>query len=188
MSLEKVTLKQAQERAAADVPPRPIRMIIWHHFEVPTARDYEGIVTMRSVRRYHVETRGWGDVGYNWLFAPDGDIFAGRSLTSGDGAHCIGHNDDSVGLGMCLNGDEEDLALFPEMQRNVLALTVTLCEVFELTAEALYFHRDFANKTCPGALLDRAHYRAALAAELRTPRQEGVPPTVNDDPTSDIRR
>ncbi|MGD8239461.1 MAG: N-acetylmuramoyl-L-alanine amidase [Armatimonadota bacterium] len=167
MSLEKLTLEEAQERIRGDVPPRPIRMIIWHHFEVPAARDYAGIETMRRVRRYHVEERGWEDVGYNWLLAPDGDIFTGRSLASGDGAHTIGHNHDSVGLGMCLNADEEDRAQFPEMWGNVLALTATLCEVFGLTADDLYFHRDFSTKTCPGMLLDRAECRAALAEELR---------------------
>lgn len=186
MSLEKLSLRQAQQRAREDVPSRPIRMIIWHHFWKPAARDYRGIATMRSVRGYHVKTRGWRDVGYNWLFAPNGDIFTGRSLQSGGGAHCIGHNSDSVGLGMCLNGDKEDLADFAEMERSILALTATLCEAFALTEEDLHFHRDFADKTCPGLLLDRAEYRAALAVELRRAQRTYVRLKVNDEPIRGI--
>jgi len=190
MSLERLTLDEALQRVRDDVPSRPIRMILWHHFEIPAAREYVGIETMRRVRRYHVETRGWRDVGYNWLFAPDGDIFAGRSLTSGEGAHTIGHNDDSVGLGMCLNADEEDPALFPEMRQNVLAVSAALCEVFGLGADDLYFHRDFAEKTCPGLLLDREECRRALAEELRRSHrgarlgQQAVPPGVSHEATT----
>jgi len=160
-SITLVSLDDARRIIAADVPSRAIRVIIWHHFYRPSAADYRGERTMKNVRRYHIKDRGWKDVGYNWLLGPNGDIWTGRTL-QWSGAHTIGHNRDSVGIGMCLNGDEEPLEDFPAMREAMLSLTLHICGVYGLHEEELHFHRDFASKSCPGKLLDRDYYRALL--------------------------
>lgn len=166
-SIVPVGIAEAEAIIAEDVPDRRIRIVVGHHFWRPSARQYRGPRTMRAVRRYHTEKCGWRDVGYNWLFAPNGDIFTGRSLESGSGAHCVGHNYDGVGLGMCLDGDREPLTDFPEMKSAVLGVTAALCRAFGLDQYDLHWHSDFSRKSCPGRLLDRAVYRDLLGELLR---------------------
>lgn len=179
-SCVEVTLDKACAIIAADVPRRAIGYLIWHHFYRPSAAQYEGRKTMLGVRRYHKQNKRWRDVGYPWLLAPDGTIFTGRTL-KWSGAHCIGRNRDSVGIGMCLNGDVEPLSDFPEMERAVLDISAAICKVHGLTEEGLYFHRDFASKSCPGKLLDRGYYRDRLGVLLYTgPRDEWVRLKMND--------
>lgn len=178
---------EARRIIADDVPRRPIRMVIWHHFWKPAAGDYRGYQTMRGIWRYHVHRRRWKDVGYNWLFGPDGSIWTGRSLQR-HGAHCIGHNSDSVGLGMCLNGDEEVLARFPKMERAVFDITIALCKQYALDEDDLHFHRDFARKSCPGKLLNRDEYRERLGVLLATgSERKWVRLKINDVPVRQAR-
>src|SRR5699024_40307 len=44
---------------------RTIEHIIIHHSETPSFRD--PLVEIRSIHYYHAVTRGWGDIGYNYL-------------------------------------------------------------------------------------------------------------------------
>lgn len=57
---------------------------------------------VKEIRRWHKE-RGWDDVGYHFIVRRDGEIEVGRTLDV-PGAHCAGHNADSVGT--CLVGRE----------------------------------------------------------------------------------
>jgi len=55
--------------------------------------------TIRAIYYYHAVTRGWGDVGYNYLVDKNGTIWAGRQ--GGDNAiagHAYGWNDGTVGV------------------------------------------------------------------------------------------
>ncbi len=63
--------------------------------------------TVQAIYDYHVNSNGWSDIGYNWLIAPDGTIYKGRSWLNGDqnvrGAHTCACN--SSKLGICLLGN-----------------------------------------------------------------------------------
>ena len=63
---------------------------------------------MRSIYAYHTQTRGWGDIGYNFIVDKFGRIFEGRygGLTSTViGAHAGGFNTDTFGVSMLGNYD-----------------------------------------------------------------------------------
>jgi len=139
---------------------RRITEIILHHTWRPRAEDYRGIETVRAVRRYHMQQRGWSDNGYHIMIGPSGDIFLCRPMNR-SGAHCRGHNARSIGLAYIADFDEQDPATYEglEMGQRVVAL---LLKRFGLDAEDVYFHRDFADKSCPGARVDRAQYRETV--------------------------
>ena len=71
---------------------------IVHH----TAGDDGGsnvAATIRAIYYYHAVTRGWGDIGYNYLVDKYGNIWTGR--VGGDhviGGHAYGWNDGSFGV------------------------------------------------------------------------------------------
>jgi uncharacterized protein YgiM (DUF1202 family) len=55
---------------------RTVEHIIIHHSETPNFRD--PLVEIRSIHYYHTVTRGWGDIGYNYLVDYLGNVYEGR--------------------------------------------------------------------------------------------------------------
>ena len=81
-------------------PPEYKRVLkaVIHH----TAGDDGGsnvAATIRGIYYYHAVTRGWGDIGYNFLVDKYGNIWTGRA--GGDhviGGHAYGWNNGSIGI------------------------------------------------------------------------------------------
>ncbi|MEJ7654693.1 MAG: peptidoglycan recognition family protein [Chloroflexia bacterium] len=48
------------------------------HDTITANNDPNPARTMRSIYYYHAVTRGWGDIGYNYLIDEQGDIYEGR--------------------------------------------------------------------------------------------------------------
>src|SRR5437868_10256870 len=75
-----------------------VQKAIVHH----TAGDDGGTnvaATIRAIYYFHAVTRGWGDIGYNYLVDKYGNIWTGRS--GGDhvvGGHAYGWNYGSIGV------------------------------------------------------------------------------------------
>ena len=124
---------------AASVPlkvaaMRPIRRHIVH-----CSASVHGNVA--EIRKWHL-ARGWRDIGYHFVIRPDSELEVGRLLPE-IGAHCEGHNADSIGT--CLVGNTQfTAAQFATLKR----LHAALQTMFPgLTAHG---HRDFtSHKTCP---------------------------------------
>ena len=142
--------------------PREIDEVIVHHTESPTAAQYRGLATIQGVRRYHMEVRGWSDNGYHIMFAPNGDIWLCRPLER-EGGHCLGHNAHSVGVSYVANFDREDPRAYGGMVTGQRVVAAVL-KRFGLGVERVHFHREFADKTCPGMKLDLTTYRKEVAA------------------------
>lgn len=60
---------------------------------------------MREIQRWHFE-RGWATVGYHFVVSPSGRIFRGRPVDR-LGAHVLGHNVGTVGVGLMGNFELE---------------------------------------------------------------------------------
>lgn len=75
---------------------RKINKIIIHHSASPMNKT-----TFEDIKRWHLE-RGFNDIGYHWVIDGDGELWKGRP-ESKIGAHCKGHNRDSIGI--CLIGN-----------------------------------------------------------------------------------
>ena len=122
------------------------------------------IEKVAEIRRWHVEERGWADIGYNWVIDRDGTIAVGRDRDKdGDtfeeiGAHTKGKN--TVSLGICLLGGHGSSATdafsdhFTEEQE--ASLKSLLAQIEEKVGEIdVAGHNDFAAKACPGFKVDR---------------------------------
>jgi N-acetylmuramoyl-L-alanine amidase len=131
------------------------KAIAIHHTSAPTARQFNGPSTIRGIQTYHMDHNGWDDIGYHYLIAPDGTIFAGRPENS-IGAHVANHNTGNVGV--CLIGDFEHGERVSVAQRAALVeLLRNLCKIHGIKPAAIQGHRDHkgANTDCPGAGLHR---------------------------------
>jgi N-acetyl-anhydromuramyl-L-alanine amidase AmpD len=104
-----------------------------------------------EVRRWHVQDRGWKDIGYHFLIDRAGTLAEGRPIDQ-VGAHTAGHNTGTIGV--CLFGgfgsaatdnffdnftQEQDKAL-----RDVLK---TLSSTYPI--KKVSGHNEYAAKACP---------------------------------------
>jgi len=79
----------------------PVTHIIIHQAETPNStapyQDWAGWT--RSIWNYHANVLGWGDVGYNYMIDPAGNIYEGRA----GGNDVVGihdtHNEGSMAIG-----------------------------------------------------------------------------------------
>ena len=126
---------------------RLIKEIILHCSDTPENRD----VDIAEIRRWHVEERGWSDIGYHYVIKLDGKVQSGRDeLISG--AHCRGRNKTSIGI--CVVGGQDKDTRQPKDTRTAEqkeSLNKLLNWLKERHTEAdVYGHNDFdKNKTCP---------------------------------------
>lgn len=75
---------------------------------------------VRAIWSFHTITRGWGDIGYNYIISPDGTIYEGRA--GGDNA--VGFHDTANygSMGISLIGTYESVDPSPEAQDSLVAL------------------------------------------------------------------
>ncbi len=83
-------------------------VVIHHAAGSNTNTNYTQVV--RDIYVYHTQVNGWSDIGYNYLIAQNGAIYAGRDPGAGQqdnvlGAHFCGSNSGTMGI--CLLGNYE---------------------------------------------------------------------------------
>ena len=125
-------------------------------------------VSWGAIRRFHVEQRGWAEIGYHFgveLVDEGYEILLGR-FPDQAGAHSLGQNFDS--LGICFVGEFDRLPPPPAQWGKGLALAAWLCRRYLIPVERVFGHRQFERaKTCPGLAFDLDRFRNELAKELR---------------------
>ncbi|MCB2117898.1 MAG: N-acetylmuramoyl-L-alanine amidase [Rhodobacteraceae bacterium] len=116
----------------------------WMEFATTTAKVAE-------IRRWHMQDRGWRDIGYHWIIDRDGTVRAGRDEAQ-IGAHVVGHNTGT--LGICLIGghggsvDDTFHDHFTDAQE--VALRRLIREIKGRTSiERISGHNQYAAKACP---------------------------------------
>ncbi len=176
---------------------RRVSHIIVHHTET-TNSDGDFAARVRSIWYFHTFTRGWGDIGYNYLIDPHGNVYEGRA--GGDdvaAGHAYPFNYGSLGVGLL--GNYDAVAPSSAMRDSLIRLlawqtgrrsidpqgTGTFTGALDcggtatLTRPNIAGHRDFRGigcgqefnaKTCPGA------YAYALLPTIRAALGQGLPP------------
>jgi N-acetylmuramoyl-L-alanine amidase len=105
-----------------------------------------------EIRRWHVQQRGWRDIGYHWVIDLDGNVAPGRP-ESEIGAHVEGHNRGTVGI--CLLGGYGASADDPFEKNFTRAQMAAVKQLIsEIRGRAairkVSGHNDYAPKDCPG--------------------------------------
>lgn len=124
---------------------RNITEIIVHCSATPEGKDY----TVDDIRKWHL-ARGFNDIGYHYVIYRDGSIHVGRS-ESVTGAHCTGHNANSIGV--CYIGGMDAANKNPKDTRTPAQKEALLKLLKELKSKypkaKIYSHNNFAAKACP---------------------------------------
>lgn len=124
---------------------RRIDEIIVHCSATPEGRD----VSMADIRKWHVEERGWSDVGYHFVVTLDGTVHVGRPMDRA-GAHCKGRNGNSIGV-CYVGGMDSDMVpkdtLLPVQERSLRKLIKAVRLLFgEVEISG---HNQYSAKACP---------------------------------------
>lgn len=126
---------------------RKIDSIVIHCSATPEGRA----VTVAEIRQWH-RARGWRDIGYHYVIYPDGSIHAGRPVTE-QGAHCTGHNATSIGIcyvgGCAADGKTPKDTRTEAQRRSMYDLCRRLMAEYNIKADHIYGHNQFAQKACP---------------------------------------
>ena len=114
--------------------------------------------TVAEIRRWHVEQRGWRDIGHHWVIDRDGAVASGRRETE-IGAHVESHNRGT--LGICLLGgfgaSADDLFEKNFTQAQATAVNRLIGEIKGRTMIRIVSgHNDYAKKACPGVRVRRS--------------------------------
>lgn len=147
--------------------------IIIHHTagDTSTFTGKESVIAyLKDVYKFHTITRGRGDIGYNFLIDPYGNIYEGRA--GGDSvvwAHTNWNNTPSIGISLMGNFDEQKPTA--EQVKSLVALVTALSKKYDIdptsTAEyhkvsteapymktnkawAIAGHKDAWVTSCPG--------------------------------------
>lgn len=82
------------------------RFIIHHTASSNDPKD--PMASIRSIYYYHAITRGWGDIGYNYIIDQNGKVYEGRAGGAGIiGGHAWGANNGSIGIALLGNFEEK---------------------------------------------------------------------------------
>lgn len=148
---------------------RSVKYLVIHHSESSGG-------SVEFIRHVHVHEFGWADIGYHYVIGngvawggypalADGTVAAGRDVQY-QGAHCRGHNAESVGICLIGNLDSQRPTLTQRMA--LIGLLADLCHRYGLTADSIVGHRDLCSTVCPGRCVEiekiRGQVRAVIAS------------------------
>ncbi|MFA9446129.1 N-acetylmuramoyl-L-alanine amidase [Egicoccus sp. AB-alg6-2] len=152
-----------------------------------TPSQSAGIV--RGIQRYHQDSNGWSDIGYNIIMDRFGTIYEGRAGGIGRGvvgAHAAGYNTGSFGIAVMGNFVSVDA---PQAAYESLAdmiawkaaihgfdpLGTTARTAKGAQVRTITGHRDVGSTSCPGLIGNRLWWIRTAAAE-RAPSMPATGP------------
>ena len=150
------------------------------------SRDYKAI--LRAIYQYHAVTRGWGDIGYNYIIDPLGNVYEGRY--GGDkvvGAHARCYNNGSMGISII--GNYENTSIPEPALQSLISLVAQKSALLGIDPEGvstfrgkklpnIIGHRDIGATSCPGGefydTLPLIRQRAALILRSGSFKEGGL--------------
>ncbi len=162
------------ERGGSEWIPQyqDVEHVIIHHSETSNFRD--PLTEIRSIHYYHAITRGWGDIGYNYLVDFMGNVYEGR--VGGDnvvGGHAYQYAYGSSGI--CVMGSYSVATATPEMLAGLTWITAWAARYLDPLSRSDFHetpnlpticgHRDVNDSSCPGDSMyaDLEYLREAVA-------------------------
>jgi hypothetical protein len=86
-----------------------VKKFIIHHTGEYVENGRDPMEIMRAIYAFHTLTRGWGDIGYNYVIDKQGNIYEGRAGGPDIvGAHTAYHNIGTIGVSLMGNFEYEE--------------------------------------------------------------------------------
>ena len=139
---------------------RPNKIILHHSL------TKDGLVNdWNAIRRYHMHTKGWRDVGYHWgIENVNGKYVIQKGRNENEtGAHTLGQNSKSIGI--CIVGNYD----LRRPDTRAIALLITLLKSIYSRHGVLPIetHHKYASyKSCPGTKFPVDYVRNAMRKKV----------------------
>lgn len=147
------------------------KIVIHHTARSPVTDSYADVVTeLLDIYKFHTVNRGRGDIGYNYIIWPNGEIFEWRvGGPSAVAAHAVNNNGGSIGISLMGNFDLTEPS--PAQLDATIQLTTRLAQQYSIdvykqvmyheasneepyiadhTDDSLVWHKDTGDTACPG--------------------------------------
>ncbi|MDD3861771.1 MAG: SpoIID/LytB domain-containing protein [Candidatus Gracilibacteria bacterium] len=142
--------------------PKKVERFVIHH--TATSNDVKNpMESIRAIYFYHAITRGWGDIGYNYIIDQNGKVYEGRAGGAGVvGGHARGSNTGSIGIAILGNFQEKKV---PKKAMDALVELIRVkSKEFKINPNGfskvngvklpnVIGHRDVGRTVCPGDYL-----------------------------------
>lgn len=146
-----------QGRETWPVEFQAVEHVVIHHTDTTNFED--PVLGLRLIYYYHAVTRGWGDIGYNYLVDFMGNVYEGRfGGETAVGGHAFQYNWGSAGIGTMGRYFNEPVT--PEMRSGLTWITAWACRALDPVAAppfqdipslpTICAHRDVNATSCPG--------------------------------------
>ena len=149
--------------------PSPTSIII-HYIGAPISSNDPEIQRVRSTQNYHMDTRKWTDVAYNFLVGQSGKIYVGRGRARRNAAN----RPSKRNLSICALLGTKYPAVSDEMLQGIQELIWDLVQEFP-TIKKIKCHKNLKATSCPGPALTNLvkdgffTLRKPVVAQLPTP-------------------
>lgn len=166
------------------------RMAIHHTAGNTGVADYAG--ALRGTQAYHMDTRGWCDIGYHFVVTSDGRVWEGREASI-RGGHVANDNTGNIGIvfmgcfsgGGCVysSGTVPETSVTSAMISSAGGLVRTLADWYGIAVnrDRIRAHRGYASTDCPGSSMYARIDDILLAAAGNSSRSGEDPPTEEPD-------
>lgn len=137
-------------------PMRGVSKITVHHEgNVATGLRSQAQVAKRleSIRRYHVEQKGWADIGYHYVIDPMGRVWECRSIDR-QGAH-VGGVKNEHNLGVMVMGNFDLQSPTSDQTKMLDRFLISKMRQYNVRVSTVYTHKELANTECPGTRLQK---------------------------------
>ena len=177
MTMTPLSIEQFQERVKSFPWQGEITSFHVHHTADPAA-SWKGSASVESIRRYHVETRGYRDFAQHVTLGPDGSIWLGRdwNLAPASATGHNGHDYQKRPFMVETFGNFLVDRLDGLQESNLVLMIAAIQEQWGLPPEAIAFHKEMQATQCPGNL-----DKSDLIEQVRAAREPeiGIPISVS---------
>lgn len=141
--------------------------LVIHHSATPDGQTF----SWGAIRKFHVEQRGWRDIGYHFGTELVGDAYENIMGREWDdhGAHCPEGGLNAIGLGWCVVGNFDILAPSPILWTHLIKTGKYLTRFLKIPVENILGHAEaqakygVVSKSCPGKNFDLERFRKEIA-------------------------
>jgi len=157
------------------------RVITIHHAGVLWKTADDATKKIKALQSWGQRDKGWPDVPYHFLIAPDGKIFVGRDINFEPETNTKYSLAGTVNVHLWGHFDEQRVSI--EQLRSTVALCAWLCDAYELNPAEIRGHVDAApgQTTCPGTDLQR-YVSARLLSQWVEQARSGKSPETAELP------
>lgn len=147
------------------LPEHKIERITIHHSGVIFKNDQDPIAYLKHLQEWSRKEKGWMDIPYHYLIAPDGRIFEGRDIKyPGDTNTTYDPRGHAL---ICVLGNFEEQQPTSKQLAALAWLSAKLSQQYHVPLERIKGHKDYAETLCPGKNLYRYLQNGELLSMIK---------------------